>query len=62
MVLGEPDTYMQENGMGPNLTPSTEMNSRWSKALKIRGGTTETLGESAEEKLREVELAAVSWM
>lgn len=58
MVLGEPDTHVQENGIGPNLTPSTEMNSGWSKALKVRAGTMEPLEESTEEKLRDIELGS----
>ena len=36
MVLGKPDNHMQDNEIGPNLTPLTESNSKWIKDLKIK--------------------------
>ena len=47
---------MPKSEVGPYLTPCSGINSRWSKALKVKPETTEPLEENTEEKLSDVEL------
>ena len=46
MLLGKPDSHMQQNEADPYLTPDTKINSKWSKDLNIRGKTRKTFKES----------------
>lgn len=47
---------MQQNKMGPYITPYTKINAKWSKNLNVRPETTKLLQENRGEELHDTEM------